>query len=197
MRLIGRASAIAFALTLLGCASGGTLTPPTVHETEIAFGVPMGAPLRTLPFNQTYAWVQPSQLWLGTLPRDDAMDDRGFVQRLKAKSEISFRALDWTEVDASVARYHVAILNAERTVRTSGYGRTNAPSSARGNGGTESVLAPAGRQISQVYRGIAIRRLSDGAVFWHLLWTGDQWNNAEILGNLVAELAVGRAPVPQ
>ena len=179
-------------MILLGCASGGSLRPPSVHETDIAFGVPMGAPLRTLPFAQTYAWVPPSELWLGTLPRDDEMDDRSFVVGLKAKSTVSFRALDWSEVDASAARYHVSVLNAERNVRV-----TTLRGSARTAPRQTPRRAIGEQTASRVYRGIAIRRLSDGAVFWHLLWTGDQWNNEEILGNLIGELAVGRAPVPE
>ncbi len=167
-----------------------------MHETDIAFGVPAGPPLRTLPFAQTYAWVKPSALWLGTLPRDDQMGDRGFDVRLKAKSEISFRALDWREVDAASARYHVAILNAERNVRMPTRRRDAPRPSGRGSADAPR-RAPPEVTVSRVYRGIAIRRLSDGAVFWHMLWTGDQWNNEEILANLVAELAVGRAPVPQ
>jgi hypothetical protein len=186
---------------LLGCGGasareGSTLIPPFVHESEIAFGVPVGAPLRTLPFAQTYAWVAPSQLWLGTLPRDDLMGDRRFVVGLKAKTEISFRALDWREVAPADARYHVSILLAERTLSGSAPARPGGQRVSRGNEEPQ-YGAPYRQTASRVYRGIALRRLSDGAVFWHLLWTGDQWNNETILANLMAELAVGRAPIPE
>jgi hypothetical protein len=164
---------------------------PTVPESAVSFGVRDTAQLLVLPYAQSFAWVEPSRLFSGTHPRDDRLDHWGSVLRLRASVEVPLRALSWYFAPDSVARYHLAVLFAERTVLVP-VGRAAGVPPAGGRRATGQTVVS-----SRIYRGIAIRRVIDGATFWYVLPGGDRWTAEALIGNLVGELAVGRlAPSP-
>lgn len=160
---------------------------PTVPAATIRFVGRDTVRLTTLPYAQPFAWVEPSRLFAGTLPRDDRVGHWRTVVRLRESVGVSLRALSWYAAPDSAARFLVTILYAERTAMVPIGQRPAGPNSTHDapTGGTEIPFA-------RVYRGVAIRRITDGATFWYIVQDVDRWTGERLIGNAVAELALGR-----
>jgi hypothetical protein len=153
--------------------------------------------LAQIPYDQPFAWVEPSRMFKGLYERDDHPVLKSDVAGLRRSILIPLEALGWYEVPESEARYFVAALVAERLVlrdNTLLYDPTSRTGRRRGVADPMDDVPRTGNKIpvGRVFRGWAVMSRS-GEV--HLrMFTGDRYTAESAVGADVIEKVMGRAP---
>lgn len=185
----------------LGCSSARPPLPPAMPEDRIAFIAHDSLrPLAQIPYDQPFAWVEPSRMFKGLYERDDQPALAADLSGLRKSILVPLEALGWYEVPESEARYLVAALVAERVVLESG--NLQVDPTARGQTGRRRPLPRPGEldrprsgnqlPVGRVYRGWAVMSKT-GEV--HLrVFTGDRYTAESAVGADVIEKVMGSVP---
>lgn len=184
----------------LACGGGGRpALPPPLPEDRIAF-VPHDTltPLAQIPYDQPFAWVEPSRMFRGLYERDDRPVLKSDVVGLRQSILLPLEALGWYEVPESEARYFVAALIAERVVLR-GRNLLNDPTQTARNRRRPGVETLEDRPrtgnelpVGRVFRGWAVMSRS-GEVHVRVFGS-DRYTAEAAIGADVIEKVMGRAP---
>jgi len=145
-------------------------------------------PLREIPYGQPFAYVSPYQHWTRMIARDSFVEDARLRQSLRDRIDIPLHALNWRERSVDSATFRVSLLQADREQTMWTERLATSTTTLRSCWSRNTVL--------QIYRGIAIERVSDGAIFWRV-YAGGLLDQAAIENRLADDLAkflLGVAP---
>lgn len=186
-------------LVALSCSGGRPAAAPPLPENRITFAAhdTLGA-LTQIPYDQPFAWVEPSRMFKGLYERDDRPVLAADAAGLRKSILIPLEALGWYEVPESEARYFVTALVAERTVLQTNY-RMKPREEAGDNPANWHIDRLSDRPssgnelpVGRVYRGYAIMSRSGDV---HLrVFGGDRHTAEAAVGADIIEKVMGRVP---
>jgi hypothetical protein len=186
-------------LAALACSGGRPAAAPPLPEHRIAFVAhDTLRALVQLPYDQPFAWVEPSRMFKGLYERDDQPVLAADVSGLRKSILIPLEALGWYEVPEREARYFVTALVAERTVLQTNY-RMKPVEDAGTNPADWHIDRLSDRPssgnalpVGRVYRGYAI--LSRSGEVHARVFGGDRHTAEAAVGADIIEKVMGRAP---
>jgi len=179
------AGLVAALIVLGGACASARGVPRAQLESEIVIEPREEQPLLSrLPYDQGYAWVEPSRLLRGTVPREDSVRGR-LVDELRQSIRLPLEAAGWHEVPIEDARYLVTVLLAERTVLVDD--PTHWRDYANLMQGQQRKI-PAGR----TFRAFVIAGRG-GGLYWELS-TSDRWTVEAQFGARIVNLLLDREP---
>jgi hypothetical protein len=196
---VRKAGAALACVVSLACGGGRPAAAPPLPENRIAFVAhDTLRPLVQIPYDQPFAWVEPSRMFKGLYGRDDHPVLAADVSGLRASIRIPLEALGWYEVPEAEARYFVAALVAERTVLQTNYRMK--PKAEAGDNPTNwqidrlSDRPSSGNAlpVGRVYRGYAVMSRT-GEVYLRV-FSGDRYTAESAVGADIIEKVMGRAP---
>jgi hypothetical protein len=214
-------SAVASLLLVVGAACASLPSSSSVPTPLNGGLVVARAPkLQRAPYDQPYVLVRAGEMFANTTGVEDSLSDPA-AQAFRDNLGVPFAAVGWYETARDRARFHVAILFAQRTVT-----ETSTPHSPQSPNvrcppqpqpfpppkpGDSSKpppppprrcdpSQPANRplptstssQVTRTIRGFAIRRVSDGAIFWRTYVRLDGAAAEQLLSEAILELVMGK-----
>jgi hypothetical protein len=175
--------------------------------------------LERAPYDQPYVLVRAGEMFANTTGAEDSLSDPA-ARALRESLRVPLAAVGWYETTRDRASFQVAVLYATRTVTESTTQNnpqnpnvpcapeappigvparpgappapTPAPKCDPSRPSNRPTPGSVSRQETRIIRGFAIRRVSDGAVFWRTYTRIDDADAERLLSEAILELVMGR-----